>query len=194
MSQTKMFKTYNFVTGAVDGTLAYDFSSPLYIPQEETVVERPRHRTREKRRVIEPEWVKEEAHESMRAIARTMQGVSPVSILGVACVVVLFVMILLAQIQLVNISSEASALEAQIETLEAEHTKLTVEYEAVFNLKEVEDYAVGVLGMQEVREDQIYYLTNVTSADRAVVISEEHSSMFKLGLEDMLSSFRSYFG
>jgi len=195
MSQTRTFKTYNFVTGAVDGTLAYDFSSPLYIPQEETVTEAPRPRRRERvsvrDRVQEPEWVKEEVRE--RARVRTTQGFSPLAVLGAAAVAILFVMILLAQIQVVNISSEAAALESQIETLQVEHTKLTVEYEAVFNLKDVEEYAVNVLGMMEPREDQIFYLTNVSSADRAVVITEERGDMFSLGLEDMLSTLKAYF-
>jgi hypothetical protein len=56
----------------------------------------------------------------------------------------------------------------------------------------VEEYATGVLGMQEPREDQIYYLTNVTSGDKAVVITDETTNMFSLGLEDIAGSLENY--
>jgi cell division protein FtsL len=113
-------------------------------------------------------------------------------VLGAACVAVLIVLVLLAQIQLVSISGTAVELEAQIEELKTQRDKLTVEYETVFNLKDVEEYATGVLGMQEPREDQIYYLTNVTSGDKAVVITDETTNMFSLGLEDIAGSLENY--
>jgi cell division protein FtsL len=105
-------------------------------------------------------------------------------------VVALVVMLLLAQIQLVNLSDTAVSLEAQIEELKTQRDKLTVEYETVFNLKDVEEYATGVLGMQEPRDDQIYYLTNVNAGDKAVVITDETTNMFSLGLEDVVASFK----
>ena len=38
MEDVRTFKTYNFVTGAVDGTMAYDFSNPLLYPEKEEEV------------------------------------------------------------------------------------------------------------------------------------------------------------
>ena len=188
MSGQRTFKSYNFVTGAVDGTLAYDFSSPAYYPDEE-LYETPKKKAEPKEQI----WVKENVREKVQTAVRNKQGFSPLAILGVLCVVVLLVMTLLAQIQLVNISRESVELEARIAELEAERDKLTVEYETVFNLKAVEEYAVGVLGMQEPRDDQIYYLTNVSSADKAVIISDDSMSMFSLGLEDLVASVKAYF-
>lgn len=187
MSDTRTFKSYNFVTGAVDGTLAYDFSTPAYYPQE--VYDSPAAYPEEN----EKDWMKEKVREKAQAAVRSKQGFSPLAVLGVACVVVLFVMALLAQIQLVNMSQRATDMESQIAALEMERDKLTVEYESVFNLKDVEEYAVGVLGMQEPRDDQIYYLTNVSSADKAVVISGDGMDIFSLGVEDLLASVRAYF-
>ncbi len=189
MSTTKNFKSYNFVTGAVDGTLAYDFSSPAYYPEEE-VYEAPPRKAESPRETI---WVKEDVREKVQTVVRGKQGFSPLAVMGVLCVVVLFVMTLLAQIQLVNISRTAVELEAQITELQAERDKLTIEYETIFNLKDVEEYAVGVLGMQEPRDDQIYYLTNVSSADKAVVLSGSGTNMFSLGLEDLAASVKAYF-
>ena len=193
MSTTRTFKSYNFVTGAVDGTLAYDFGSPRFFPQEEEeLYERPQPRKTER----EQEWVKENRREKVKAsvLVRSRQGFSPLALMGAACVVILLVMSLLAQIQLVNISSKAVAMERQIATLEAERDRLMVEYETVFNLKDVEEYAVGVLGMQEPRDDQVYYLSNVSSADKAVVITRtDGSDMLSLCMEDILASIKAYF-
>ncbi len=190
MSATKNFKSYNFVTGAVDGTLAYDFSSPAYYPQEE-IYETPPKRP-EPRETI---FARDDVREKVQTVVRSRQGFSPLAVAGVVCVVLLLVMTLLAQIQLVTISRSAATMESQITELEAERDKLTVEYESIFNLKAVEEYAVGVLGMQEPREDQIYYLTNVSSADKAVVITNHDvTNMFSSGLDDLLASVKAYFG
>ena len=188
MSTTKNFKSYNFVTGAVDGTLAYDFSSPAFYPQEEEYYAPPKKP--EPRETI---WVREDVREKVQTVVRTRQGFSPLAVMGVLCVVVLLVMTLLAQIQLVDISRSAVDLENQIAVLEDERDKLTIEYETIFNLKDVEEYAVGVLGMQEPRDDQIFYLTNVSSADKAVVLSGGGTNMFSLGLEDLAESVKAYF-
>lgn len=191
MSMTRTFNSYNFVTGAIDGTLAYDFSSPRFFPQEE-VYEQPAPSGKSR----EQEWVKENKRERIKvaALVRSRQGFSPLAVMGTALVIVLFVMSLLAQIQLVNISQRAVEMERQITALESERDRLMVEYESVFNLKDVEEYAVGVLGMQEPRDDQVYYLSGVSSADKAVVItSSDGSDMLALGLEDIVASVKSYF-
>ena len=189
MNTTRNFKSYNFVTGAVDGTLAYDFSHPAYFPQEEiyeTPVKQPEPR--------ETVFINDDIREKVQQVVRSRQGFSPLAVIGVLCVVLLLVMMLLAQIQLVTISRTAAELESQITELEAERDKLTVEYETIFNLKDVEEYAVGVLGMQEPREDQIYYLSSVSSADKAVVITNSDvTGMFSSGLDDLLASVKAYF-
>jgi cell division protein FtsL len=192
MSTTKTFNSYNFVTGAVDGTLAYDFSTPAVYPQEE-VYESPRRRKPQARPQSQTQdWIKEdqEQREQTYAEHRQKTGLGVVPFLGAVAVVALVVMLLLAQIQLVNLSDTAVSLEAQIEELKTQRDKLTVEYETVFNLKDVEEYATGVLGMQEPRDDQIYYLTNVNAGDKAVVITDETTNMFSLGLEDVVASFK----
>ena len=197
MQDVRTFKTYNFVTGAVDGTLAYDFSSPLLYPEEEEpqVLQEPEKRPEKKQRVRQREWIREEAHSqaSAAAVERNRQGVSVVSLLGALVAVVLITMMLLAQIRLTDISNSSAALERQISQLEQERAKLTVEYETIFNLKDVEEQAIDILGMQEPEESQIVYLSGVASADKAVVVTREQTDMFSLGLKDMLSSVKAYF-
>ena len=131
--------------------------------------------------------------EREEAAAKDRQGFSVLSLLGVGAAVVLLTMMLLAQIRLTDISDTAAKLESQISQLETERDKLTVEYESVFNLKEVEERAVNVLGMQEPDNEQIFYLTGVASADRAVVVTKQDADMFSLGIADILSSVKAYF-
>ncbi len=198
MQDVRTFKTYNFVTGAVDGTMAYDFSNPLLYPDEEEmeqeVLQEPK-KTAKKQRGRQREWIREEARgqASAAAVERNRQGVSVVSLLGALCAVVLITMMLLAQIRLTDISSTAASLERQIDQLEAERSKLTVEYETIFNLKDVEEQAVEMLGMQEPDDSQIIYLSGVASADKAEVVTREQADLFSLGLKDMLSSIKAYF-
>ncbi len=198
MQDVRTFKTYNFVTGAVDGTMAYDFSNPLLYPDEEEleqeVLQEPK-KSAKKQRGRQREWIREEARgqASAAAVERNRQGVSVVSLLGALCAVVLITMMLLAQIRLTDISSTAASLERQIDQLEAERSKLTVEYETIFNLKDVEEQAVEMLGMQEPDDSQIIYLSGVASADKAEVVTREQADLFSLGLKDMLSSIKAYF-
>ena len=199
MQDVRTFKTYNFVTGAVDGTLAYDFSSPLLYPeeeeQEELLPKEPERKTGKAQRSRQREWIREEARgqASAAAVERNRQGVSVVSLVGAVCAVVLITLMLLAQIRLTDISNTAANLEKQISQLEQERAKLTVEYETIFNLKDVEEQAMDILGMQEPEDSQIVYLSGVASADKSVVVTREQTDMFSLGLKDILSSVKAYF-
>ena len=199
MQDVRTFKTYNFVTGAVDGTLAYDFSSPLLYPEEQEQIEwqepEREERPQKKQRTDRREWVREEprGQASAAAVERNRQGISVFSLLGAVCAVVLITLMLLAQIRLADISNTTAGLEKQISELESERAKLTVEYETIFNLKDVEEQAMDILGMQEPEESQIVYLSGVASADKAVVVTQEQTDMFSLGVQDILSSIKAYF-
>lgn len=188
MADTRTFKSYNFITGAVDGTLAYDFGNPKVFPQEEEYVS-----PRRARKPQAQEWIKEDVREETRASAAEKSMLSPLSFIGCVCVVILLALMLLAQIQLMDISSATVELESQITELKTQRDKLTAEYETVFNLKEVEEYALSVLGMQDPVDSQISYLTGVSAADQAVIITPESANMFSQGLEDIVASVKAYF-
>lgn len=194
MADVKTFKTYNFVTGAVDGTQAYDFSNPGLYPDEEVYSE-PAETPRKREKLQSREWIKEDVRARVRAntAAKNAQGVPIFSVLGVAVAAVLLSLMLLAQIRLTDISYSAAKLESQIDQLELEQDKLTVAYEQIFNLKDVEEHAVEVLGMQEPMNEQVFYLTGVASADRAEVVTKGETDMFSLGMADILSSIKAYF-
>ena len=187
MADTRTFKRYNYITGAVDGTLAYDFGNPKVFPRQEEY-EKPRRA----RRPQSQDWVREGVREETQTIA-AKPAVSPLTAIGYVCVVILLALMLLAQIQLLDIATATGELETQISELRSERDKLTAEYENVFTLKEVEEYAVSVLGMQEPVDSQIRYLTGVSAADRAIIITQENTNMFSQGVEDIVASVKAYF-
>lgn len=194
MENKKTFKSYNSVTGVVNGTLAYDFAPQYgYVPQERETERVEKRRVRVPRRQI---WVREEPVEQTETFELADTGFSRVSVavasIGAIAAIVLILMVLMAQIQLLTISTQAASLENRITVLEDEHDKLTVQYETIFNLKDVEEYATSVLGMQEPREDQIYYISGVSSADRAVMITNTDTFSFDFGFGDMVESVQSY--
>ncbi|MCD8321450.1 MAG: cell division protein FtsL [Oscillospiraceae bacterium] len=198
MPDIKTFKSYNFVTGAVDGTLAYDFGNPnAYVGQEQyeypgDPVQSPEEQEWVKERPGKKTRTKTKSKVKAREEAQTRQHVSAVAVAGYVVVVVLCVLLMLAQIQVMELSDTAADLESQISDLQTEKDKLTAEYETTFNLKDVEEYAESVLGMQEPQEDQIYYLSGVSAGDKAVVITQEETNLFSLGLEDLMSSVQAF--
>ena len=193
MEEIRTFNRYNFITGAVDGTLAYDFGSPAMQPAAE-----PQKHHGRRTNQGEIEWIREDEQVRTRVVAEKRRSlIHPMGVIcsiGAIAAVVLLAMILLAQISMIRASEESVALENEIEQLQAENDRLTVEYETVFNLKDVEEYATDVLGMQEARDDQVYYLTNVSSADKAVVVTDTDENMFAMGAQDMITTFRSFLG
>ena len=187
----RTFVQVNSVTGAVYGTLAYDFDSPAYLPEEEQEVRRePRRRSSQ---TGERDWVREELSPGGDGLRRPgiLSAVSTgITVLSLIAAAVLVVMLLLAKVELVKYSDSALKLEREIETLQGQNDRLTVQYEQVFNLKEVEQAAVE-MGMQKPRDDQIFYLSGVASADKAVRITRDDVHMFALGVEDIVSSAQS---
>ena len=190
MQDTRNFIRYNFVTGAADGSLAYDFSGPVFYPPEEPVYDVPQERIGRRNARIR---AGEKTLEDERTASRGGWIWSVLVMLGVAVVVVLLTMMLLKQIDIIRISRASVDLETQIAALEEERDKLAVEYEKAFSLKDVEAYATDVLGMQEPTEEQIHYLTNVSSADKAVIITYEEPGLFSVDVDDLLAPILSYF-
>lgn len=191
----KTFQRINFVTGVVDGTLAYDFDhSNAFSEEVEEPVRLPKRRRLPG--IHGRDWVREESEADALSRTGAAEHLSRLTraaaAVGSMVAIVLLVLVLLAKIQLLGISSRALAYEKQISELEYQHSSLTLQYEQIFNLKDVEEIATGVLGMQEPREDQVFYLSGVSSADKAVIITREETGMFSLGLEDIMSSARSY--
>lgn len=172
-------------SGAVYGSLAYDFDSPeLY--GDEYSAPMGEHTA--------PAQTEERVRTAARpgVHARSKQAVYPLAVLGILVSAVLFVIVIMAQIQLFDISSETVKLEGQLKELKTEQVRLQIVYEGAFNLTEVEQYAINNLGMQKPSADQIFYI-DTASPDRAVIISQTNNDGFFGRVSDFLSGIAAYF-
>jgi len=171
--------------GAVYGSLAYDFDNPELYTEEYSspIPAAPKPRTQTKTQV----------RTRARVAVKTKQGIAPLAIIGFFVAAFLFVTAITAQIMLFNVSSENVALSSQITQLEEEQTKLRIAYESAFNLAEIEDYAIGTLGMQKPSAYQIYYI-DTSAPDKAVVVATDGNDSMADRVADFFSSIRAYFG
>ena len=173
--------------GAVLGSLAYDFDNPeLY--REEYTAPTPRVAPREKAQTQTQTRVRTRA----RAVVHTRQSLAPLSLIGMLAAAFLLVVAILAQAQMVGISSRSVELQQELAELEEQQAKLRIAYESAFNMAEIEDYAIHSLGMQKPRADQIYYI-DTSSPDKAVVIAGGEDVGFVDRVSDYLSGVAEYF-
>ena len=173
--------------GAVFGSLAYDFDNPELYREEYAETEplaRPRPRTETKTRT--------RVQTRARTAPRTKQSIAPLSIVGMLAAAFLVVVAILAQAQMVGLSSESVKLQQQLDALEEQQSKLRIAYESAFNMAEIEDYAIHTLGMQRPRADQIFYI-DTSSPDKAVVIADRDNVGFVDRISDYLSGIVEYF-
>ena len=173
--------------GAVFGSLAYDFNNPeLY--REEYSPARPK----EKQKARPQTAVTPRVHTRARAAAHTKQSLAPASLAGMLAAAFLAVVAILAQAQIVSISSQSVQLRNELTALEEQQSKLRIAYESAFNMAEIEEYAVHELGMQKPRADQIFYI-DTSSPDKAVVVAGGQNDGFVDRVSDSLSGALEYF-
>lgn len=148
-----------------------------------------------KRQQEEETWVKEQVKTRTYKSAKPQkQGVSLFAISGFAAFVVMMVFVLLASIQLTQITHETAHLESRIMELSEQEARLRIEYESAFNLTEIEEYATKKLGMVRQTSDNIIFL-ETTNVDRAVILEQKTADDdgFFTGFKDFLSSLLEYF-
>lgn len=127
------------------------------------------------------------------AEARAAQSVSVSAVAGFAVVAVLIVMVLLSYVRLAEISSDVTKLKGTISELQTVETKLTVEYEQVFNLNEIKEYATGTLGMTKLTDANTIVLS-MEREDKAVVLNKDDSSGLEIiaAAREFISSLTEY--
>ncbi len=171
--------------GAVYGSLAYDFNNPeLYRDEYSTAQSAPRTRTQPQTQT--------RVRTRARAVVHTRQSIAPLSLIGMLAAAFLLVVAILAQAQMVGISSKSVELQSELEQLQEQQAKLRIAYESAFNMAEIEDYAIHSLGMQKPRADQIYYI-DTSSPDKAVVIAGSENIGFVDRVSDYLTGVVEYF-
>ena len=171
--------------GAVFGSLAYDFDNPELYREEYSdagaaAAPRPQTQTRTKVRT------------RARAVVHTRQSIAPLSIVGMLAAAFLVVIAILAQAQIVGISSKSVQLQQELTALQEQQAKLAIAYESAFNMAEIEDYAIHSLGMQKPHADQIFYI-DTSSPDKAVAVADGANDSFVDRVSDFISGALAYF-
>ena len=170
--------------GAVYGSLAYDLNHPELFEDERYA--RPREKAK-----AEPQAKPRVATRSRRAV-HTRQAIAPTAILGLLVAAFLLVSGITAQVQVLSVSGESVELENRLNELREEQTKLRIRYESAFNLAEIEEYAIGSLGMQKPNANQIAYI-DTSAPDKAVVVGQGSGDGFVDRVSDFLTGLGAYF-
>ena len=169
-------------SGAVYGSLAYDFNNPALYPDEYSTAPKPDARQKAETKV----------RTRARTAVHTKQGIAPLSVVGVLIAAFLFVIAITAQAKLVGLSSESVSLQQELDQLEEHQAKLRIQYESAFNMSDIENYAIHSLGMQKPKADQIFYI-DTSAPDKAVVIASADNRGFVDRVSDFLSGIGTYF-
>ena len=166
------------------GNVAYDLNTAGEAYFEAPGIAVPQYRPEAERqtKVREKPEVRRKAHVSALTVFMAILAVG------------LIVLNLLSYAMLVEISKTTTAAEARYAALQQDNAKLLVKYEQTFNMNEVEDYAVNVMGMTRPAADQKVQVDTVRS-DKAVVYTYENENDGNIitDMVNFVSSLLAYF-
>ncbi len=176
-----------YASGAVYGNVAYDLDrvpEEYELPREERsydelALERARARARERA----------EAREAAKA--QTF-GLPLLAVLGAVAVAAIFVVVLLGHVRLAGVSGEIKAVETDIAELEQKREALEIKHNMLFNMSEIETYAVNILGMVK-GETSDYDRSNMILSDRAQILSEDETATLAARFTKFIESIPEYF-
>jgi cell division protein FtsL len=176
---------------AVSGSNAYDLSRIReYAPEPERSPEK---------KPAERQPAKAEPKAVQKPVAMTAQraqksyGVSLFAITGFVVVAVMMVFVLLAHVRFNEVTSESVRLQARLDELGVQERKLKIDYENVFDVYAVEQYATNVLGMSKPSESQVGAVQSAVF-DKAVIVSAENEETGESeSMVTFLASLVSYF-
>lgn len=86
-----------------------------------------------------------------------------------ATLIALFGAVLLSKVNLIILEQEATKIEAEINEVKSENTRLVMQLNSNASLEKVDAYAVSVLGMNKLERYQIHYFED-REDDKVVVV------------------------
>jgi hypothetical protein len=119
-----------------------------------------------------PERARQGAREREPAREEKAYGVSLFAVVGAVLVAALMTLVVLAYVSMTTVSKSTVDLKLRINELEAEERRLRIDYENVFDMAQIESYAVNVLGMLPASEGQIGAIS-AAATDKAVIIGDD---------------------
>ena len=112
---------------------------------------------------------------------------------GFIAIIAMMLMVVHSYVQLNEFSTRAYKMRIELDTLKNEEARLRADFEQKMNLNEVEDYAVGHLGMTKPLREQIGYLDSSGSDNVEVLTEEKESERVLAKIGDGLSLVLEYF-
>ena len=100
--------------------------------------------------------------------------------------------VLYGKVESNRLFNEISSLEAQLKALEAENITLAAEYESATSVKNVEDYAQNVLGLQKLDKSQIEYVE--LESDTVIEVVDVQSRNVFVIIQGWFSDLCEYLG
>ena len=133
--------------------------------------------------------------EERRKKLRARRISNALTITAAAVGIVLLVLNLLSYAMLLEISEATSAAQNRYAELAERNTILTVNYDQTFNMNEVEEYAVNVLGMTRPTSGQKIKVQAIGD-DKIVLHTEQktENESFILKMASFITGLLSYFG
>ena len=172
-------RTAPFMTGSV----AYDLSRQSQAAEKYSTAPELNPRPERRRR--------EQA--APRPAAHRVMAVAPTAIVLSLIALVFWVFTLQVKTQISQAQTEIYHLESELRAVEQVQDELEIQYESAFSFTQMEDYAVGTLGMQRPRDEQIYYLSH-TAEDHPVAVAHNASANGLVDrFSDLVSELVSYF-
>ena len=164
-----------FENTTIYGSLAYDLTTTETFYPDNTYAE--------------PEVVSApEVKEEVQALPRVRQSFAPTALVGFACAAVMVVFLLMAQIQLVEVSDQTAQLKSELSMLQLDQARLLIGYESAFNLTEIEEYAIDVMGMQKPRSDQVFFIDGAAPDKANIILNEKAENGLLDRFSDMIAS------
>lgn len=183
-----------YATGAVYGNVAYDLERVAggYALPREREYDTPTPEELRRQRIEERLRAREDARAREKAQAQTF-GVPMLGIVGMLVAAALVVFVIFGYVQLAQISGETARVKSSIADLEEQNVSLKIRCEAEFNLLDVESYAMNVLGMVKLTDDNMNVHT-VVRQDKAEILAQDDTATFLSRLGGLFDSIMEYLG
>ena len=136
------------------------------------------------------EQIRRREVERAAAVSQRTPVVSIPAVLGALIITVLFIFVVLAQIQYNEAVSETVRLNEQLVRLTEQRRELEITFESIIDMKEIERFVRDELGMSRPEKDQIVIYRGVLT-DRAEVITYTDNRSVQ-GFGEFLSSLMEY--
>lgn len=120
------------------------------------------------------------------------RGSAPKVFIAALSALLVFFCVIYGRVETNRMYQQISAQNQKLESIQSENVRLKSELESKMTLKNVEDYAVNVLGLQKLDNSQIKYVQ--TQTDDIIEIPEENKNMFMKAKEKIESFLEYIFG